>query len=373
MEHEAHTQEARRPAGPPAPETRDLLGMEEDELVALCEGMGEPAYRGRQLFAWLYGRGARDFTAMTDVPKGLRAALARTARIETPTLDEEQRSADGTIKYVWRLEDGARVESVRIPMREATRWSLCVSTQVGCAMGCAFCLTAKMGFVRHLGAGEIVGQFLAARGLLAEGERFHNVVFMGMGEPLDNFAATVRAVRILTHPRANGVVARRLTVSTVGVASRLRDFVEAVPDAGLAVSLHAADEQTRGALVPVNRKWSLETLLAECRALPLRARRRITFEYVMLGGVNDSQGEAQRLARMLEGLRCKVNLIPWNPFPGGAFQRPGDARVEAFRRILQTAGVLATTRASKGGDILAACGQLADRKSSGGLRLVESS
>lgn len=344
-------------------EPLDLLGMEEDALVSLCGEMGEAAYRGRQLFSWLYARGARDFSRMTNLPKSLREKLSGAARIGVLELDRRSRSADGTEKYAWRLRDGARVESVRVPMRSAAgagRWSLCVSTQAGCAMGCAFCLTAKMGFVRHLTAGEIVGQLLASRRLLPEGARFHNVVFMGMGEPLDNFDASVAAARILTHPAAGGVSPRRLTVSTVGVASRLGDFAAAVPGAGLAVSLHAADDETRGRLVPLNRKWNLEALIGACRKLPLGARRRVTFEYVLLRGVNDSDRDAGRLARLLRGLRCKVNLIPWNSFPGVPFERPEDGRVEAFRRKLSAAGVLATTRAGKGGDISAACGQLAD-------------
>ena len=342
-----------------------LLGMDEEELVSFCGEMGEPPYRGRQIFSWLYAHGVSEFSQMTNIPKGFRAKLGEADRLEALELDRKSKSADGTEKYLWRLRDGARVESVRIPMRNVNgvmRWSLCVSTQVGCAMGCAFCLTAKMGFVRQLTAGEIVGQFLAARSLLAPGERLHNVVFMGMGEPLDNFDATVKAVKILTHPQANGVSPRRLTVSTVGLVSRLKRFVSAVPGVGLAVSLHAADDETRAKLVPVNRKWNLRALLDECRELPLGERRRITFEYVMLREVNDSGQDAKKLSRLLEGLKCKVNLIPWNPFPGTPFERPGDERVEEFRRILLAAGVVATTRTAKGSDILAACGQLADAR-----------
>lgn len=353
----------------------DLAGMDEEELVSLCEEMGEPPYRGRQIFSWLYAHGVSEFSQMTNVPNSFRAKLERTACLEILELDRENRSVDGTEKYVWRLRDGARVESVRIPMRNVNgvmRWSLCISTQVGCAMGCAFCLTAKMGFIRQLSAGEIVGQFLAARRLLAQGERFHNIVFMGMGEPLDNFDATVKAVKILTHPRANGVSAKRLTVSTVGIVSRLRDFVSAVPGVGLAVSLHAADDETRGKLVPVNRKWNLRALIDECRELPVGERRRITFEYVMLQGVNDSKQDAKELSKLLEGLKCKVNLIPWNTFPGTPFERPGDERIEEFRRILLAAGLVATTRTAKGVDILAACGQLADsRRLAGGDALKE--
>ena len=340
-----------------------LVGMSEEELVSFCGEMGEPPYRGRQIFSWLYAHGVNKFSQMTNIPKGFRAKLGEATCLETLELDRKSKSADGTEKYLWKLRDRARIESVRIPMRNVNsvmRWSLCISTQVGCAMGCAFCLTAKMGFVRQLTVGEIVGQFLAAKNLLAPGERFHNVVFMGMGEPLDNFDATVKAVRILTHPRSNGVSPKRLTVSTVGVVSRLKDFVSAVPGVRLAVSLHATDDETRGRLVPVNRKWNLGALLDECRELPLNERCRITFEYVMLRGLNDSKADAKKLSSLLEGLKCKVNLIPWNPFPGTLFKRPDDKRVEEFRRILLAAGVVATTRISKGSDILAACGQLAD-------------
>ncbi len=347
----------------PNSEPIDLVGMDDEELASLCEELGEPPYRGRQLFSWLYDQGVSEFSQMTNIPKDFRVKLAETVHLEVLTLDQESKSADGTEKYVWRLRDGSRIESVRIPMRYvngAMRWSLCISTQVGCAMGCSFCLTAKMGFVRQLKVSEIVSQFLAARRLLAEGERFHNIVFMGMGEPLDNFDATVKAVRILTHPQANCVSPRRLTVSTVGVVSRLKDFVSAAPGVGLAVSLHAANDATREKLVPVNRKWNLGALVDECRNLPIGERRRITFEYVMLRGVNDSTGDARALSRLLEGLKCKVNLIPWNPFSGVAFERPDDEGVEEFRRILLAAGLVATTRISKGSDILAACGQLAD-------------
>ena len=227
-------------------------------------------------------------------------------------------------------------------------------------MGCAFCLTGKMGFVRHLSAGEIVEQFLAAGRHLPKGERFHNAVFMGMGEPLDNFEATVSATRFLTHPRGIGLSPRRLTVSTVGIAPRLEDFVREVPGVGLAVSLHAADEATRGQIVPVNRKWGLEALIEVCRDLPLPERRRITFEYVLLKDVNDSPGDAHKLAGLLGGIRCKINLLPWNPIPDTPFERPPDERVEAFCRVLVKEGFPVTIRQSKGLDIRAACGQLAD-------------
>lgn len=341
----------------------DLKGMGEAEMEAFCAEAGEPPYRGRQLFSWIYAKGEVDISRMTDLPKEFRRGLsgrARVGRLEAERVDE---GADGTVKYLWRLGEGNCVESVRVPMSRpggGRRWSLCISTQVGCAMGCAFCLTGKMGLVRHLSAGEIVEQYLAAGRHLPEGERFHNVVFMGMGEPLDNFEATVSAARLLTHPRGIGLPPRRLTVSTVGIAPRLEDFVREVPGVGVAVSLHAADDATRGRIVPVNRKWGLEALIDVCRALPLPERRRITFEYVLLKDVNDSPGDALKLAGLLGGIKCKVNLLPWNPIPDTPFERPPEERVEAFCRVLVREGFPVTIRQSKGLDIRAACGQLAD-------------
>lgn len=360
----------------------DLLGLEVGALEAFCEEHGEPPYRGRQLFAWIYGKGVSSIEEMSDLPLDFRNRLAECARVGRLVPDETGSDAEGTEKIVWPLCDGARVESVRIPMSRPVsaarsggtrRWSLCISTQVGCAMGCTFCLTAKMGLVRQLSAGEIVGQFFAARLRLPENDRFHNVVFMGMGEPLDNFDAVCRAARILTHPLASGVAPRRLTVSTVGVASRLPDFVREVPGAGIAVSLNASDDETRGRLMPVNRKWNLAHLLDVCRNLPVAERDRITFEYVLLGGVNDTEADARRLGRLLSGIRCKVNLIPWNPFPGAPFERPAEGCIAAFREILVRSGLTATVRYSKGVEIGAACGQLADaaRLREKGVQLAE--
>ena len=355
------------PPDPPGrrldPDRLDLKGMEETELAAFCGELGEPPYRGRQLFAWIYGRGECAFERMTDLSKEFRRKLSERARVGFLAPARSEEAGDGTRKYAWELAGGARVESVKIPMPRAggpARWAFCLSTQAGCAMGCAFCLTGRMGLVRDLSAGEIAEQFLAARRGLGPEERFHNIVFMGMGEPLENFGPSAAAARTLSHPRAGGVSARRLTVSTVGVASRLAEFARAVPGVGLAVSLHAADDATRGRLVPVNRKWGLDALLRTCRELPLPERRRVTFEYVLLQGVNDAPGDARRLAARLRGIRCKVNLLPWNPFPGAPFERPSPERVEAFRRELVRAGLTATVRQSKGLPIRAACGQLAD-------------
>lgn len=355
---------------PPDPQGRaldleriDLKGMSEDEIAELCGEAGEPAYRGKQVFSWVYDKGETDIGRMSDLPKRFREWLSARARIGWLEAEETEKGADGTEKFFWRLGDGAGVESVRIPMPRpggGYRWSLCISTQVGCAMGCAFCLTAKMGFVRNLGTGEIVEQFLAARRGLPPGERLHNVVFMGMGEPLDNYDATVAAVRLLTHPRGIGLSPRRLTVSTVGVIPKIKDFVRELPGVGVAVSLHAADEVTRAKIVPPSRKWPMGEILRACKELPLPERQRITFEYVLLSGVNDSSGDAVKLAGLLRGMRCKVNLLPWNPFSGAPFERPSDECVEAFRRILAGRGIAVTVRQSKGLDIRAACGQLVD-------------
>jgi 23S rRNA (adenine2503-C2)-methyltransferase len=341
----------------------DLKGMTEQELVAFCAEAGEPDYRGRQVFAWIWGKGETEISRMSDLPASFRGLLGERARIGWLEAENIMSGADGTEKFLWRLGDGNRIESVRIPMPRTEggmRWSLCISTQVGCAMGCAFCLTAKMGFHRQLSASEIAEQFLAARRRLPEGERYHNVVFMGMGEPLDNFDATVAAVGLLTHPRGIGLAPRRLTVSTVGISSRLEDFVRQAPGVGVAVSLHAADEETRSRIVPVNRKWGLMDILKACKALPFTVRQRITFEYVLLSGVNDSLEDARKLAALLGDIRCKVNLLPWNPFDGAPFERPPKPRVEAFRRTLADRGLTVTVRQSKGLDIRAACGQLAD-------------
>lgn len=341
----------------------DLKGLDEAEMVSLCEELGEPAYRGRQLFSWIYGKRASGFEGMTNLSKPFRERLAERARVGVLAPERLEEGADGTGKFVWRLGDGEHIESVRIPMpgREGEkRWALCISTQVGCAMGCAFCLTAKMGFVRQLSAGEIVEQYLAAARRLPEGTQFRNVVFMGMGEPLDNFGPTVKAARLLTHPNGVALSPRRLTVSTVGVTPRLKEFIESVPGVGLAVSLHAADEETRSRIVPVNRKWGMADLLRACRELSAHERRRITFEYVLLKGVNDSSEDARRLSARLHGVRCKINLLPWNPYEGGSFERPAEERVEAFRSVLAAKGYIVTVRQSRGLDIRAACGQLVD-------------
>jgi 23S rRNA (adenine2503-C2)-methyltransferase len=259
----------------------------------------------------------------------------------------------------YHLDDGPVIESVLI--REPRRLTLCLSTQAGCRIGCAFCLTAKGGLRRHLRVAEIVDQILQARTLLDADERLTNLVFMGMGEPLDNYAATVKALRLITHPDAVGFSPRRITVSTSGLVPALRRFGAEDLRVNLAVSLNAPNDAIRSQLMPINKKWPIGELLAACQTYPLPSGRRITFEYVLLEGLNDQPMHAEQLARLLRGLRCKVNLIPFNPFPGAAFRRPSAETVQRFQAILHSQYFTATIRESRGRDIGAACGQLAER------------
>jgi 23S rRNA (adenine2503-C2)-methyltransferase len=277
--------------------------------------------------------------------------------VAPPTLHQRQVSRDGSAKLVLRLGDGQMVQSVVMPDRD--RLTLCVSTQVGCGYGCAFCLTGTMGLVRNLTAGEIVGQVWAARASLEPGARLTHVVFMGMGEPLANYAATVKALRIILAPLGFGFSPRRITVSTVGLVRGLERLARENLRVNLAISLHAATDEVRSQLMPVNRGWGLDDLLAACRRFPLAVRQRMTFEYTLLDQVNDSPEDAKRLVRRLRGLRAKVNLIPFNEWPGSTFRRPAPERILAFQRALLDAGLLATVRWSKGEDVGAACGQLA--------------
>jgi 23S rRNA (adenine2503-C2)-methyltransferase len=334
----------------------NLLEFTPAEIVALLEGWGEPAYRGRQVASWIYRKGVRDFAAMSNLPKALRDRLAGETRVEVPEVGERVPSRDGSQKLVLRLADGRAVHAVLMP--DADRLTLCVSTQVGCGFACAFCYTGTMGIIRNLTAGEIVGQLFVAREGLGPGERITHVVFMGMGEPLANYPATVRALRLLTDPEGFGVSPRRITVSTVGLVQGIERLARENLRVNLAISLHAATDELRSRLLPVNRGWGLADLLAACRRFPLPVRQRITFEYVLLDGVNDSSDDARRLARRLAGMRAKVNLIPFNAWEGSDFRRPPPERIAAFQRVLLDAGVTATVRWSKGEDVGAACGQL---------------
>jgi 23S rRNA (adenine2503-C2)-methyltransferase len=339
---------------------RNLIGLLPAELEDLAVELGASRYRGRQLATWMYRKNLVDLDAMTDLPKDFKAILAEQAESVLPAVERVTPSQDGSRKLVFRLPDGARISAVLIP--DDDRITLCLSTQVGCGYACSFCLTGTMGLERNLSAGEIVGQLMAANRLLedeAQPRRVTHLVFMGMGEPLANYAALVTALRILTDVKLGiGYSPRRITVSTVGLVKGIERLGRENLKVNLAISLHAADDETRGRLMPVNRSWNLAELMAAVRAYPLAPRQRVFFEYVLLDGINDSTEAAGRLARLLRGARAKVNLIPFNDWEGAGFTRPPIARILAFQAVLLEAGITTTVRWSKGEDIGAACGQL---------------
>jgi len=335
----------------------NLVGMLPSALEDLAAEFGASRYRGRQLATWLYRKGVVSLDAMTDLPKDFRATLAERTVIALPELERATPSADGSRKLVFRLADGARISAVLMP--DDRRVTLCLSTQVGCGYACAFCLTGTMGLARNLSAGEIVGQLLVANQLVGAHGRVTHLVFMGMGEPLANYGPLVTALRIFTDARLGmGYSPRRITVSTVGLAGAIDRLGREGLRVNLAVSLHATTDELRSRLMPVNRAWSLGALMAAVRRYPLAPRQRVFFEYVLLDGVNDSVEDARRLVALLRGIRAKVNLIPFNDWPGSGFRRPPLARILAFQAVLLDAGLTATVRWSKGEDIGAACGQL---------------
>jgi 23S rRNA (adenine2503-C2)-methyltransferase len=334
----------------------DLAELDRSELEASFQAAGLEPFRARQVFQWIWRRGITDFARMTDLSKTLRATLADRFEIATPVIERRDRSEDGTTKVVLCLADGRRIESVFIP--DTPSQTFCVSTQVGCAMGCAFCLTGKMGLVRHLTAGEIAGQVRVLASALDMLAVPFNIVLMGMGEPLHNYDATMKALRMLYDERGLGVGPRRMTLSTVGLVPMIDRLAREPLMPNLAISLHATTEAQRIGLVPAGRKYPLEEVLAACRRFPLKKRNRITFEYVLLDGINDTPDDARRLGRLLSGIKAKVNLIPLNAAPGIAFERPSDTRVDAFARILADQHVTVSVRKSRGRDIRAACGQL---------------
>lgn len=334
----------------------DLAELEPSELIDLVVARGGQPFNARQIARWVYRRGVTDFASMTDLPTALRARLAEELTISTPTLVRADRSEDGTAKLLLHFADHRQVEAVFIP--DTPRMTFCVSTQVGCAMGCGFCLTGKMGLVRHLSAGEIVGQVRVLARELGLLDSPYNVVLMGMGEPLHNYDATMKALRILVDENGLAVRARRITLSTVGVLPALERLANEPVMPNFAVSLHATTEELRDRLVPVNRRYGLADLIAACRRFPVARRRRITFEYVLLADVNDSVADAVRLARLLSGMRAKVNVIPLNEAPGIPFRRPTDRQIDRFAAALASRGIIVMVRKSRGRDIRAACGQL---------------
>jgi 23S rRNA (adenine2503-C2)-methyltransferase len=343
-----------------ATQKTNLLDLDRPALEHFFTGRGEKAFRATQVMKWLYGQGVADFAAMTNISKALQAALAEQAEVRLPDIAADNLSDDGSRKWLFRLADGNCIETVFIP--EAERGTLCVSSQVGCMLNCSFCSTAQQGFNRNLTTGEIVAQVWMAAHLLGQrpdAERvISNVVMMGMGEPLLNYDNVVRAMRIMLDDFGYGLSKRRITLSTAGVVPALRQLREDC-DVSLAVSLHAPNDALRNELVPLNRKYPIRELLDACREYVGEGRRRVTFEYVLLAGVNDSDDHARELIRCLEGVPAKVNLIPFNPFPQTRYQRSSNNRNHRFFDILNQAGIVTITRKTRGDDIDAACGQLA--------------
>ncbi len=330
--------------------------LERADLEQALARFNHQRFRAGQIFQWLYQRGVDDPAAMTDLSRELRATLASEFSVSTPSIVARERSTDGTEKFLLRLVDGRQIESVFIP--DTPAMTFCISTQVGCAMACAFCLTGKMGLVRNLSAGEIVGQVRVLADALDMRQATFNIVLMGMGEPLHNYDETMKALRILNDERGFALPPRRVTLSTVGLLPALERLAKEPLMPNLAVSLHAPTDSQRGALVPINRKYGVEDIIAACRKFPVRKRSRITFEYVLLAGVNDAVEDATRLAKLLTGVKAKVNVIPLNAAAGIPFARPSDAAIDRFAKALADRGVIVSVRKSRGRDIRAACGQL---------------
>ncbi|MFL5306878.1 MAG: 23S rRNA (adenine(2503)-C(2))-methyltransferase RlmN [Polyangia bacterium] len=354
------------PAGVPA---RALLP---DELRRWAAEAGAPGYRAEQIFRWLHGTAVDSTADMANVPPPLREALDAAHPLRRLTVDVVQTARDGTRKLRWKTHDGRAIESVLIPDTDADRdkLTLCVSSQVGCAIDCAFCATATLGFGRHLGADEIVEQIYRATAIA--GRRPTNLVFMGMGEPLHNFDQVTRALALLEHPWGAAFSPRRITVSTAGLVSGIEKLAAISPAPNLAISLNATTDEVRDRIMPINRRWNIAALLDAARRFPLSHGRRVTFEYVLLAGVNDSDADAERLVRLLRGIPSKVNLIPWNGFPVETdagpvyrFERPSAERIRTFQERLRASDVAVYIRSPRGDDIDAACGQLAARPDAG--------
>lgn len=334
----------------------DLYDLDRDALGALLQGWGEPRFRADQLWGWLHERRVRSFAEMTNLPKGLRARLEDETTLGTLEVAAEQQSRDGTVKRLYRLSDGQLVESVLMSYDDGRR-TACISSQAGCAMACVFCATGQMGFSRHLSATEIFEQaHRYASDLGARGERLSNVVLMGMGEPFHNYDAVLAAVRRIQADL--GIGARHVTISTVGLVPQIRRFADEGLQVRLAISLHAATDEVRGAMMPVNRRWPIAELLDACRYYVERTGRRITFEWALIAGRNDGPEDAERLGRLLGGLPCHVNLIPLNPTRGYDGQPSGEPDAATFVGVLERFGIPATVRVRRGIDVDAGCGQL---------------
>ena len=340
----------------------DLTNLSLSQLTEFLVKLGLPKYRGIQVFAWLYRPHVTDFSQMTDLPKDLRDTLADRAGFNWPHIAEIERATDGVAKYGFKLKDDNYIEAVLIP--EEGRNTLCVSTQVGCAMGCEFCLTGSIGFKRNLTPGEIVGQVVRGRDWLLDRNEatagLNNIVFMGMGEPLANFDNLLVALDILVEQRGLDFSERRITVSTCGLVPKIIELGQKTK-VNLAVSLHSVDDSIRSKLMPINNKYPVAELLEACRNFPMPKRKRIMFEYILIRGVNDSEADARRLAQQLKGIPCKINLLPYNESESLPYRRPSEETIEYFQQTLWNAGYTVLVRASRGSEISAACGQLAGK------------
>jgi 23S rRNA (adenine2503-C2)-methyltransferase len=334
------------------PNLKDMTLEEIEEFIA---AHGKEKYRARQIMKWLYRQGAVSFDEMTNLAKDLRTALVGMARIGQPAIETIQVSSDTTKKILFRLKDGLFIESVLIPGKN--HWTICISTQAGCRMGCRFCLTGQGGLKRNLLPSEITSQITILQRALPEGPQIKNIVLMGMGEPLDNYDPVLKAVRIITSDYGLGFSNRKVTLSTCGLAPMITKLGSDIC-VNLAISLNAPDNEKRSDLMPVNRKYHLKELLDACRTYTMPGRRMLTFEYILMAGVNDSARDAEKLASLLKDLHCKLNLIAFNEFPGSAYKTPSQESISAFQQILLKKHYTVILRASKGSDILAACGQL---------------
>lgn len=335
----------------------NLIGFPEERLRRIFTAWQEKPFRVSQLLTWVYHHRIFDIDAMTNFSKELRSRLKDHFYLALPEIQSKTRSRDDTIKYLFRLADGSAIESVWMPSEN--RKTLCISTQVGCRLACAFCLTGTLGVKRNLTAAEIIGQIMAVDGDLPPEDHSSNIVIMGMGEPLDNYDATVDAVRLMSSPQAMKISGRKITLSTSGLLDKIEQLKGEDLSVNLAISLNATDNDTRDRIMPINKKYPIEALLACLRTFPLKPTRRITFEYVLIKGVNDTHEDAVRLAKLLRGIPSKINLIPFNPFDKSDFHPPGEATVAAFQEYLISQNYTVFIRKNRGWDILGACGQLA--------------
>jgi len=332
----------------------DIKNLSLEELEDFLQGLGKEKYRAKQIFKWIYQKNATTFDQMSNLSKDFRNDLSGRAFVTTFGPEVEESSPDGTRKYLFRLADGACVESVLIP--DEGRNTLCISSQVGCAMGCKFCLTGSFGLERNLSCAEIINQVCAVKNT----QDIRNIVFMGMGEPLANLENVVKAVKVLISPDGLQFSNRRVTISTSGLVPEMEILGRSVT-VNLAVSLNATTDEQRDRIMPVNRKYPIQQLLAACRKFPLPSRRMITFEYVLIGGVNDSLDDAKRFVKLIHGIPAKVNLIPFNEYEGCVYKSPEQAAIDRFHKYLLDRNITVITRSSRGGDISAACGQLKGR------------